>query len=83
MASSARQSPAGQAVTDRRRRLERERQRISAEICAYPAPIPACDAYFNFLLEERARLGELLSKLAEPAQWPNGMNEAPGIRRAR
>ncbi len=29
---------------------------INREIGAYPAPIPACDAHFNGLLEERRRL---------------------------
>jgi hypothetical protein len=35
-------------------RLEAERLRIQHEITSYPAPIPACDAYFNHLLEQRA-----------------------------
>lgn len=36
--------------------LETQRLRIHAEITGYPMPIPACDAHFNGLLEERARV---------------------------
>jgi len=34
--------------------LEAEKTRIVDEISNYPHPIPACDAQFNALLEERA-----------------------------
>ena len=43
--------------------LERERVRIQTEINAYPAPIPACDVYFNDLLEQRSRISERLNAL--------------------
>jgi len=43
--------------------LENERQRIYEEIRHYPTPIPACDAQFNYLLEERARIGQELDRL--------------------
>ena len=33
---------------------------INQEIGAYPAPIPACDAQFNGLLEERRRLSRAI-----------------------
>ena len=33
---------------------------INREIGAYPAPIPACDAQFNGLLEERRRLSRAI-----------------------
>lgn len=36
--------------------LEAQRMRIHAEITGYPMPIPACDAHFNRLLEERAHV---------------------------
>ena len=36
--------------------LENRRAAIHAEITAYPMPIPACDADFNHLLEERAKI---------------------------
>ena len=47
--------------------LETERLRIQAEINAYPTPIPACDVYFNSLLERRSRISEQLSRLAAEA----------------
>ena len=43
--------------------LENARLRIQAEINAYPAPIPACDVYFNSLLEQRSRVSEVLAAL--------------------
>ena len=43
--------------------LERERLRVQAEIVSYPMPIPACDVYFNGLLEQRARICEQLAAL--------------------
>jgi hypothetical protein len=48
-----------------RQALEEERLRIQAEINAYPAPIPACDVYFNDLLERRSRICEQLERLRE------------------
>jgi hypothetical protein len=59
MAKIVGRNNADQQATQLRADVESELQRINAEICAYPAPIPACDAYFNFLLEERGRLSEL------------------------
>jgi hypothetical protein len=43
--------------------LENERRRIYEEIKHYPTPIPACDAQFNYLLEERARIAQELNSL--------------------
>lgn len=43
--------------------LERERHRIYEEIKNYPTPIPACDAQFNYLLEERAKIPQELDRL--------------------
>jgi hypothetical protein len=43
--------------------LERERLRVQADIASYPMPIPACDVYFNGLLEERAHICEQLAML--------------------
>ncbi len=58
-----------------RARLERMRAAVAAEIRAYPAPIPACDAQFDYLLERREALSEALARLdaarkdgADPAQ---------------
>lgn len=36
--------------------LQRSKNAIDEEIRRYPTPIPRCDAQFNFLYEERARL---------------------------
>jgi hypothetical protein len=43
--------------------LESERERLHAEIRAYPTPIPRCDAQFNHLIEQRDRLFQELSRL--------------------
>lgn len=46
-----------------REQLEAERHRINEEIRNYPTPIAGCDAQFNFLLEERARISQELDRL--------------------
>ena len=48
-----------------RQHLETERHRIHDEIRHYPPPIPACDAQFNHLLEERRRISQELAELEE------------------
>lgn len=53
-------------VTQRRRdALEIERLALQAEISSYPMPIPACDVYFNDLLEQRARICTELARTEE------------------
>jgi len=47
----------------REQTLECERLRIQTEINDYPGPIPACDVYFNSLLEQRNRVCEELTAL--------------------
>lgn len=54
---------------EERRRLLAERAQIVAEIRAYPLPIPACDAQFNWLLERRAQIERAL---VHGAQTPAG-----------
>lgn len=44
------------------RHLEKEIRRVRDEIRNYPAPIPACDAQFNFLLEQREALSLELAR---------------------
>ncbi|MDU8945436.1 hypothetical protein [Ovoidimarina sediminis] len=45
-------------------RCLREAQRLIAiEISSYPTPISGCDAQFNHLLAERARIGNGLAML--------------------
>ena len=46
-----------------RARLERLQEAVAAEIRAYPAPIPACDAQYNHLLARREALSEALAGL--------------------
>jgi chorismate mutase len=43
--------------------LEEEKRRIYHEIRSYPPPIPACDAQFNHLLEERRKISQELAEL--------------------
>ena len=49
----------------RREALERERLALQNEINNYPMPIPACDVYFNDLLERRNRVCEALTRLSQ------------------
>ena len=60
-----RSSLARSALHDARRCLERRREAIRAEIAAYPMPIPACDAQFNHLLDERRRIARRLARTGE------------------
>ncbi len=41
-----------------RARLVQLQEAVTAEILAYPAPIPACDAQYDHLLERRAVLND-------------------------
>lgn len=45
--------------------LENQKQAINDEIFHYPPPIPACDAQFNYLLEQRALLRQELHRLQD------------------
>lgn len=45
--------------------LQKEIHRVHDEIRNYPAPIPACDVQFNFLLEEREALSSELARARE------------------
>ena len=49
--------------TQLRRRLTRLQEAVAAEIRAYPAPVPACDAQYNHLLERREALSAALAGL--------------------
>lgn len=64
-----------------REHLENERQRVNEEIKNYPPPIPACDAQFNYLLEERGSIAqELVQSRALPREnlTPGGHLERIG-----
>lgn len=58
-----------------RRRLQLLRQQVGEEIRTYPAPIPACDAQFNHLLELRRLLPQALAALEAAARNPVGSVE--------
>jgi len=47
--------------------LEGQWHSVQAEIRKYPPPIPACDADFNHLLQQRDRISEELWQLDEAA----------------
>lgn len=47
-----------------RARLQAQRQRLDEEIRGYPTPIPRCDAQFNHLFEQRARIVAVIESLA-------------------
>jgi hypothetical protein len=49
---------------------------VAEEIRTYPAPIPACDAQFNRLLELRRMLPEELARLEAAARDPAATVEA-------
>ena len=53
--------------------LERERERVHAEIRAYPTPIPRCDQQFNYLIEQRDRLSQELARLDRAAGSQDGV----------
>ena len=43
--------------------LRAEKERIGEEIRRYPHPIPACDAQFNYLIEQRDQIKQALNQL--------------------
>ena len=43
--------------------LGRMRVALDEEIRTYPTPIPRCDAQFNFVYEQRARVSQWLNQL--------------------
>jgi hypothetical protein len=43
--------------------LEERRRSLAAEIRNYPTPIPRCDAQFNHLYEQQARLARELDRI--------------------
>ena len=51
------------ALVNIKNQLEEKRKNINTEIGNYPAPIPACDAQFNYLLEMRSQASSSLKLL--------------------
>jgi len=48
--------------------LQRGKRVIGEEIRSYPTPIPRCDAQFNHLYEQQARLARELDRIAALAE---------------
>jgi hypothetical protein len=48
--------------------LHRSKQVVGEEIRSYPTPIPRCDAQFNHLYEQQARLARELDRIAALAE---------------
>ena len=62
--------------------LEAEKRRLAAEIRAYPTPIPACDAQFNHLLDQRARLAQELNRLRDAREASRSSDDPVAVFRA-
>jgi len=58
-----------------RARLVLLQEAVAAEIGAYPAPIPACDAQYDHLQERRAALVEARARLDAARQGGAGTVE--------
>jgi hypothetical protein len=50
--------------------LDHRKRRIGEEIRNYPTPIPRCDAQFNHLYEQQARLARDLDRIASLGKTP-------------
>ena len=55
--------------------LTTKKHQINEEVRYYPPPIPACDAQFNYLLAERAKLSQLLWQLGTMSQTNSSKQE--------
>ena len=56
-------STAMRALAAFKKQLEKAKIRVNKEIGNYPSPIPACDAQFNYLLEERSKISVALKRV--------------------
>ena len=56
--------------------LEERRRALAAEIRNYPTPIPRCDAQFNHLYEQQARLARELDRIGALAGKSLGRGDA-------
>jgi len=65
-----------------RTHIEVHKTRITNEIRSYPMPIPACDAQYNFLLEERGRINRELQQLQAWSGDPRFSTTPPETLRA-
>jgi len=55
--------------------LEDRRRALAEEIRDYPTPIPRCDAQFNHLYEQQARLARELDRIGAPAEKKPGRED--------
>lgn len=55
-----------------KRHLEAKRRPVQDEIRKYPPPIPACDAHFNHLLDQRSALSRELVRLDAVSRGDGG-----------
>ena len=65
-----------------RSHIEAHKTRITNEIRSYPMPIPACDAQYNFLLEERGRINREMKQLQALSNDPGDPSGPHGTLRA-
>lgn len=56
-------NPSAALAAELREFLVRSRQSLDEELRTYPTPIPRCDAQFNFVYEQRARLSQWLTRM--------------------
>jgi len=59
--------------------LLRRKESINEEIRNYPTPIPRCDAQFNHLYEQQARLARELDRIAALAEESLGREDYIGL----
>ena len=59
--------------------LQAAQNLIQAEIAAYPTPISGCDAQFNHLLSDRARVSKALHVMQHPPFIPTSRQLEPDI----
>jgi hypothetical protein len=55
--------------------LNRRKQLLAEEIRSYPTPIPRCDAQFNHLYEQQARLARELDRIDALAEKKPGLTD--------
>ena len=65
-----------------RSHIEGHKIRVTNEIRSYPMPIPACDAQYNFLLEERGRINREMKQLGALSKDPGDATGPHGTLRA-
>jgi hypothetical protein len=73
--SESRQKPLP-SLPELKARLQSLKAPIDRDIRNYPGPIAGCDAQFNYLLEERAKLSRELVRLEKLSRHENAAHEA-------